>query len=77
MLQNDTDINANDKDGQTAMIIAAIEGHKEIVQILVQHGADISAILVQSGRYSQPKKYTPIALFMKQNRVTLSQDHTH
>lgn len=35
-------LNSKDRYGQTALMIAAIGGHKELVRILVEHGAELN-----------------------------------
>ena len=42
-LKNGADVNHKDNDGDTALIVASIEGNKEIVQFLLDNGADIEA----------------------------------
>lgn len=41
MLRADTDVNARDRDGQTALMLAAHRGHGDIVELLVRGGADL------------------------------------
>ena len=41
-LRSGIDINALDRYGQTALMLAAHHGHAEIVRLLVEHGADLN-----------------------------------
>jgi len=43
LLNKGADVNAKDKDGETALMYAAQKGHTEIVEILLINGADINA----------------------------------
>jgi ankyrin repeat protein len=43
LVDNGADINAKDEDGHTALIVAAKNGHTEIVNLLLNRGADINA----------------------------------
>ena len=38
-----TDVNAKDKHGYTPLHNAALEGHKEVAELLIQNGADVNA----------------------------------
>lgn len=40
-LANGVDVNARDIFGYTALMLASINGHFEIVKYLVEHGADV------------------------------------
>ena len=31
------------QDGRTALMVAAQDGHREVVELLLQHGADVNA----------------------------------
>ena len=42
LIENGTDINANDKDGVTALMNASKEGNLEIVKYLVEKGANVN-----------------------------------
>src|SRR4030042_5134288 len=42
LLQNGADVNAKDKDGQTALMAASLMGHAEVVTLLVNKGADVN-----------------------------------
>ena len=42
-LADGADVNVKDKDGGTPLSYAAFEGHKEIVELLIAKGADLSA----------------------------------
>lgn len=41
LLRSGTDVNARDRHGQTALMLAAHHGHGEIAAILVEAGADL------------------------------------
>ncbi len=41
-LASKMNVDARDQEGQTALMIAASEGHNEIVRLLVEHGADVN-----------------------------------
>ena len=43
LLDHDADINVQDRDGMTALLYAASEGHTEIVELLLDRDADIEA----------------------------------
>ena len=43
LLQQGANINAADKDGQTALMLAADKNHLQAVQTLLAHGAQINA----------------------------------
>ena len=43
LLDKGADVNAKDKDGETALMAAALRGHTEIVQFLLNKGADVNA----------------------------------
>lgn len=36
-------VNAKDKDGTTALMAAAVRGHKEVLESLIKHTADVNA----------------------------------
>jgi ankyrin repeat protein len=42
-LANGTDVNAKDENGYTPLHPAALNGHKEIVELLIAKGADVNA----------------------------------
>jgi ankyrin repeat protein len=42
LLQNNANVNCQDKDGWYPIHIAAQEGHADIVKILLQHGANVN-----------------------------------
>ena len=42
VLQNDVFVNAKNNNGETALVLASINGHFEIVKYLVEHGADVN-----------------------------------
>ena len=39
-----TDVNAKDEDGETPLQLAALNDHKEIVELLIAEGADVNAL---------------------------------
>lgn len=41
LLQSGADVNARDRYGQTALMLAAHRGHAVIVDVLIEHGADL------------------------------------
>lgn len=41
LLQSGADVNARDRYGQTALMLAAHRGHAAIVDVLIEHGADL------------------------------------
>lgn len=43
LLELDNDVNAHNLDGQTALMGAAHKGRNDVVQVLVDHGADLAA----------------------------------
>lgn len=44
LLREGSDVNARDKDGDTALMFAAHRGHYLIVKTLLAHGADVLAL---------------------------------
>jgi ankyrin repeat protein len=42
LLQSGADINALDRYGQTALMLAAHRGHEALVETLIEHGADLN-----------------------------------
>jgi ankyrin repeat protein len=42
LLQSGVDINALDRYGQTALMVAAHGGHESLVEMLIEHGADLN-----------------------------------
>lgn len=42
LLDSGTDINARDRYGQTALMLAAHGGHEALVEMLIEHGADLN-----------------------------------
>lgn len=42
LLQSGVDINAKDRYGQTALMLAAHGGHEALVETLIEHGADLN-----------------------------------
>jgi uncharacterized protein len=43
LLMGGADVNARDKDGDTALMFAAYRGHTEIVSLLLDYGANVYA----------------------------------
>lgn len=43
LLERGADVNARDKDGDTALMFAAYKGHALIVSLLLQYGANVYA----------------------------------
>jgi ankyrin repeat protein len=43
LIDKGADVNAKDKDGQTALMLAAGGGYTEIVKALIEKGADVNA----------------------------------
>lgn len=41
LLRHGTDIDKRDKDGKTALMMAVINGHENLVKLLLENGADI------------------------------------
>ena len=42
LLQSGSDVNARDRFGQTALMLAAHHGHAALVGLLIEHGADLN-----------------------------------
>ena len=42
MLRSNPDVNARDRYGQTGLMLAAHQGHREIVELLISAGADLN-----------------------------------
>jgi len=42
-LASGTDVNAKDDDGVTPLLVAAVSGRKEIIELLIREGADVNA----------------------------------
>jgi len=43
LIDQGTDVNAQDKKGMTALLYAAREGHTEVAELLISEGADLTA----------------------------------
>jgi ankyrin repeat protein len=44
LIEKGANVNARNSLGVTALMFAAMAGHKETVSMLIQHGADVNAI---------------------------------
>ena len=42
-LASGTDVNAKNEDGVTPLLVAAVSGRKEIIELLIREGADVNA----------------------------------
>jgi len=42
LLQRGAEIDVQDGKGYTALVVAATTGHERVVELLLQHGADVS-----------------------------------
>lgn len=42
LLMSDADINAQDKDGKTALMIAILNGHQSLMELLLKRKADLN-----------------------------------
>ena len=43
LIENGANVNAKDKNGQTALMLASQNGYTEIVEYLAEHGADVGS----------------------------------
>jgi ankyrin repeat protein len=62
LIKEGVDINAKDKDGDTALIYACDQGHAEIVKLLIEAKADVNTIdkdgntaLIAASNQNQPE----------------------
>ncbi len=58
LLERGADVNSKDWYGQTALVCAALKGHREVVKILLANGADVNA--------RTRKGFTPLSLATEQ-----------
>jgi len=42
LLRGGADVNVRDKDGKTTLMIAVINGHQPLVEVLLEHNADFT-----------------------------------
>ena len=49
LLKAGADVNAKTKDGETALMVALLEGHTESVNALIKAGADVNAKDIKGG----------------------------
>ncbi|GAG71671.1 unnamed protein product, partial [marine sediment metagenome] len=42
LISEDIDVNIQDDDGKTALILASFYGHQEVVEILIHNGVDVN-----------------------------------
>ena len=40
LLRSGTDVNRRDKDGKSPLMMAVVNGHEHLTQVLLNHGAD-------------------------------------
>lgn len=62
LLQNESDVNRKNSMGQTALCYAASFGHKDVVSVLMQHGATINDVENACG-------YTPLLVAIVNGRL--------
>ena len=53
LLAHGSDVNAKDDSGRTALHVAAVYGHREIMKLLLKHGSEISAVDFENGTVLQ------------------------
>ena len=64
MVKNGSDINLDDKYGQTCIYYAIKEGHYEVVEYLIKNGADLNKF--------DKKKLTPYTFALKHNKIKIA-----
>jgi ankyrin repeat protein len=62
LLAGGADIDAKNKDGDTALMIATLLGHTETVKALLAEGADVNSWIL---RTAESKDYTEIVQLLK------------
>ncbi|WP_157153625.1 ankyrin repeat domain-containing protein [Brachyspira murdochii] len=70
ILQKNININVQDDVGNTALILACMEGHIQVVELLVKANADKSIVNKHGNDalfYAKQKNYTDIIKLMEQN----------
>lgn len=82
LLEEGTDVNWRDPTGQTPLMTAAFYGELEMVELLLEHGAEIGAfdhlglgVLHHSFRLDQPANTKCLQLLLWQGAGVNAQDH--
>ncbi len=68
-LEQGTDINAKDENGQTSLYIAVNNDNKETVKLLIDKGADVNA--------KNEDGQTPLDIILNRNRIQISRNPNH
>ena len=53
LIEHRANVNAQDQRGQTPLMIATMNGHKEVVELLIEKRADIELRENHGGRHSE------------------------
>jgi ankyrin repeat protein len=61
LLQNHADINAQDRDGKTALMLSILNGHQALLEVLLKKNADI--------KLKNEVKYTKIKISNRRNKT--------